>query len=198
MAEDDIKKIISENLLRFRVQAGLTQAQLAEKLNYSDKAVSKWERGESVPDVRILMQIADIYNIKLDDLVSRPAEKQVRPRLNMRKKRILITLISFAFVWFLATGIFVILNYIENLNYEYMSFVCATLASSVVLTVFSALWGNRMTSAVACSLVLWSAVSIIFTCLYLFTEVALPWLIFVVAAVFELLIIFWFVFRKVK
>ena len=73
--QEDIKEIIAENLLRFRTQANLTQAQLAEMLNYSDKAVSKWERGESIPDIRVLMQIAGIYNIKLDDLVTRPAER---------------------------------------------------------------------------------------------------------------------------
>lgn len=198
MSGEDIKEIIAENLLHFRTQAGLTQAQLAEMLNYSDKAVSKWERGESVPDIRVLMQIAEIYNIKIDDLVTRPAEKQVKPELNKRKKRVLITLLSFALVWFIATGIFVILSYIEGIRYEYLSFVCATFVSSVVLTVFSALWGNRMTTAIATSLVLWSIASIVFTFLHLFTEVPLPWLIFVAAAVFELLIIFWFVFRKVK
>ena len=198
MSGEDIKEIIAENLLRFRTQAGLTQAQLAELLNYSDKAVSKWERGESVPDIRVLMRIAEIYNIKLDDLVARPAEKHVKPELNKRKKRLLITLLSFALVWFIATGIFVILSYIDGLEYEYLSFVCATIASSVVLTVFSAMWGNRITTAVASSLVLWSFAAIVFTFLYLFTEIPLPWLIFVAAGVFEVLIIFWFVFRKVK
>ena len=89
---DDIKEVIAENLLRFRTQANLTQAQLAELLNYSDKAVSKWERGESVPDIRVLMQIAGIYNITIDDLVSRPKEKEVKPVLHKRKKRLLITL----------------------------------------------------------------------------------------------------------
>ena len=160
---EDIKDIIAENLLRFRTQANLTQAQLAELLNYSDKAVSKWERGESIPDIRVLMQIAGIYNIKLDDLVSRPAEKEVKPVLHKRKKRLLITLLSFALVWFIATGLFVILNYIPNLSYEFLCFVCAAFVSSIVLTVFSVMWGNRITNAISCSLILWSLASMIFT-----------------------------------
>lgn len=195
---EDIKDIIAENLLRFRTQANLTQAQLAELLNYSDKAVSKWERGESVPDIRVLMQIASIYNIKLDDLVSRPAEKEVKPVLHKRKKRLLITLLSFALVWFIATGLFVILNYIPNLSYEFLSFVCAAFVSSIVLTVFSVMWGNRITNAISCSLILWSLASMIFTFLHLFTELSGSWLIFVAACPFEVLIILWFVFRKVK
>ena len=195
---EDIKDIIAENPLRFRTQANLTQAQLAELLNYSDKAVSKWERGESIPDIRVLMQIAGIYNIKLDDLVSRPAEKEVKPVLHKRKKRLLITLLSFALVWFIATGMFVILNYIPDLQHEYLCFVCAAFVSSIVLTVFSVLWGNRITNAISCSLILWSLAAMIFTFLYLFTEIPGRWLLFVAACPFEVLIILWFVFRKVK
>ncbi len=194
----DIKEIIAENLLRFRTQANLTQAQLAELLNYSDKAVSKWERGESVPDIRVLIQIAGIYNITLDDLVSRPKEKEVKPVLHKRKKRLLITLLSFALVWFIATGIFVILCYVPQLEYEWLSFVAAALVSSIVLTVFSGVWGNRITNAITCSLILWSLAALLFTILYLFTPLTSLWLLFVAACPFEVLIILWFVFRKVK
>lgn len=195
---DEIKEVIAENLLRFRTQANLTQAQLAELLNYSDKAVSKWERGESVPDIRVLMQIAGIYNITIDDLVSRPKEKEVKPVLHKRKKRLLITLLSFALVWFIATGLFVILCYIPDLTHEYLCFVAAAFVSSIVLMVFSAVWGNRITNAIACSLILWSLAAMLFAFMYLFTSVSNLWLLFVAASPFEVLIILWFVFRKVK
>ncbi len=196
--QKDIKEIIAENLLRFRTQANLTQAQLAEMLNYSDKAVSKWERGESIPDIRVLIQIAGIYNIKLDDLVSRPAEKAVKPVLHKRKKRTLITLLSFALVWFIATGLFVILSYIPDVQYEYLSFVCAAFASSVVLTVFSAIWGTRVTNAITCSMILWTLATMLFEFMHLFTSIPGLWLLFVAGSPFQVLIILWFVFRKVK
>ena len=196
--QKDIKEIIAENLLRFRTQANLTQAQLAEMLNYSDKAVSKWERGESIPDIRVLIQIAGIYNIKLDDLVSRPAEKAVKPVLHKRKKRTLITLLSFALVWFIATGLFVILSYIPDVQYEYLSFVCAAFASSVVLTVFSAIWGTRVTNAITCSMILWTLATMLFEFMHLFTSIPGLWLLFVAGSPFQVLIILWFVFRKGK
>ena len=56
----DLKDIIAHNLVRLRQQAGLTQLKLAEKLNYSDKAVSKWEMGESIPDILVLIQLAEL------------------------------------------------------------------------------------------------------------------------------------------
>ena len=63
---------IGSNIAAYRKQAGLTQAGLAEKLNYSDKAVSKWERGESVPDVMTLVQLAELFRIPVGELLADP------------------------------------------------------------------------------------------------------------------------------
>ena len=67
---EDLKDVIAKNLVELRTNAKLTQLQLAEMLNYSDKAVSKWERGEAIPDIRVLTKIAEIYGVTLDDIVS--------------------------------------------------------------------------------------------------------------------------------
>lgn len=66
---DELKVIIAENIQSLRRDAGMTQAALAEKLNYTDKAVSKWERGESVPDVAVLRDIADLFGVTVDYLL---------------------------------------------------------------------------------------------------------------------------------
>ena len=55
---DERKATIASNLIRLRLAAGMTQAELGEKLNYSDKSISKWERGDVTTDVFVLMQIA--------------------------------------------------------------------------------------------------------------------------------------------
>lgn len=199
MSMEDIKDIIAGNLIRLRQEAGLTQLQLAEMLNYSDKAVSKWERGESIPDIRVLIQLADIYHITVDDIVKSQPEKVVSPKLNMGKKRLLVTILSVGLVWFVATGIFAIVFFIPSVEqYAYLTYLVATFVSAVVLTVFSGIWGNRITSAVSCSLIVWTlAVNLHIFCLQ-FTEMSRLWLFYVVGAPFQILIIFWFVLRKVK
>ena len=70
----DVKVIFAQNLISLRKQMKLTQIELAEKINYSDKAVSKWERGESIPDVTVLMTIASLFGVTLDFLVSEHAD----------------------------------------------------------------------------------------------------------------------------
>ena len=62
MDDEKLKKQIGINIASYRKRNGLTQAGLAERLNYSDKAVSKWERGESVPDVLTLSQMAELFD----------------------------------------------------------------------------------------------------------------------------------------
>ena len=66
---NDLKDVIAKNLTELRTHARLTQLQLAEMLNYSDKAVSKWERGDAIPDIRVLVRISEIYGVSLDDIV---------------------------------------------------------------------------------------------------------------------------------
>ena len=56
--EQNVRSIIASNLTKYRKNLGLTQLELAEKLNYSDKTLSKWERGESIPDIVTLKQLS--------------------------------------------------------------------------------------------------------------------------------------------
>ena len=197
---DDLKDIIAKNLVRLRQQAGLTQLKLAEMLNYSDKAVSKWERGESIPDLRVLIRLAEIYHIKVDDIITEQPEGVVKPKLNLGKKRLLIVLLAVGLVWFVATGIFAIVYFAPAAaKYAWMVYIVAPFATAVVLTVFSAIWGTKLTNAISCTLLLWSIVVIF----HIFFAVFAPavdkfWLFYVVAAPFQVLIVLWFFFRKVK
>ena len=197
---EDLKEVIAKNLVRLRQQAGLTQLKLAEMLNYSDKAVSKWERGESIPDLRVLIQLAEIYHIKVDDIITEHPEGEIKPKQKKEKKRLLIVLLSVGLVWFVATGVFAIMYFTQSAApYAWMVYVVAPIVTSIVLTVFSGIWGTKLTNAITCTMILWSAVAIF----HVFFSVFAPavdkwWLFYVVAAPFQVLIILWFFFRKVK
>ena len=72
---NDIKDIFAKNLSELRQASGMTQLELGERLNYSDKTVSKWERGESIPDAGMLKQIADVFGVSVDYLLEEDHEK---------------------------------------------------------------------------------------------------------------------------
>lgn len=195
---EDLKDVIAKNLIDLRTQAGLTQLQLAEMLNYSDKAVSKWERGEAIPDIRVLIKLSDIYGVTLDSLVKdRDLSVKSAPKRRISSNHAFISVLSVGLIWFIATCIFVIFFFIPATDaFAYLVFVVAPLPTGIVLTVFSAKWGNRLTNALASSLILWACVLIfhiyVITFVREFTQI---YFLYIVAAVFEVLIILWFVYR---
>lgn len=195
---EDLKDVIAKNLTELRTRAKLTQLQLAEMLNYSDKAVSKWERGEAIPDIRVLTKIAQIYGVTLDDITKEePSAVPVQPKKHITGRHIFITALSALLVWFVATGVFMIFYFIAPTEkYSYLVFVVAPLPMSVVLLVFSIIWGNRLTNAITSSMVDWSCAFIF----HMFVSAFAPdfikiHFIYIVAAVFEILIILWFTYR---
>ena len=106
----DYRTIIAENLTRLRTASHLTQAELADKLSYSDKAVSKWERGESIPDVTVLKTVADLYGVTVDYLLAEHSENEeiIIPERKMTMNQYRITWIAALGVLFLAAVIFLV------------------------------------------------------------------------------------------
>ncbi len=193
----ELKDVISKNIVELRTKARLTQLQLAEMLNYSDKAVSKWERGEAIPDVRVLVRIAEIFGVTLDEIVRESnISPQVQPVKKINGKRVFITALSAVLVWFVASGLFTLFYFIPvTAPYAYLVFVVAPLPTAVVLIVFSAKWGNRITNAVATSLIVWSCVLIFHIFTLTFSDFKQIYFLYLVGAVFELLVIMWFTYR---
>ena len=144
----DLKKIIAKNISELRREAGMTQLDLAERLNYSDKAVSKWESGASVPDVGVLLEIAKLFGVTVDYLLTEehivPVEAPSAEKESGRKrKHLVITLLSVALVWFIATAVFVICELCGADSFHWLTFAYAVPVSSVVLIVFNSIWGYK-------------------------------------------------------
>ena len=106
----EINQKIAKNLTHYRKEAGLTQAELAEKINYSDKSVSKWEQGNGIPDVYILLQLAKLYNVSLNDLVGEETPQSKAKAEKTKGLKIMIILLSSGIVWLVATCVFVALQ----------------------------------------------------------------------------------------
>ena len=194
---DNIKEAIAENIIRYRKQAKLTQVELAEKLNYSDKAISKWERGEAIPDIIILKQIADLFGITVDDLIKKPKQSKSNKFFQipsiLKNKRLLITILSVILVWLVATILFVMFSiFAKNVYPIWIVFILALPVSAIVLTVFSSLWGNNITTFITVTILIWTA------CLSIYLVFSSPkiWLIFLIAIPLQILAALWFLVWK--
>ena len=165
---EDLKSIIAENITQLRKESGLTQVDLAERLNYSDKAVSKWERAESLPDIGVLKQIADLFNVTVDYLLKsdHTAEKEQAARVSRRvhRNQVIITGISIVLVWLVATVVFFTLDATTSIPYEKLafSFAYAVPTSFVVWLVFNSMWFNQRRNFIIISLLMWSVLGALF------------------------------------
>jgi len=159
-AMENIREIIGENLASLRKEAKLTQLELAEKFNYSDKAVSKWEKGDTIPDIETLYNLCQFYGVTLDYLTHKgsPNEKQdyILQKKGDFRKKVLITLLLLMIVWMIATIAFVYTSIGMNQGY-WQSFIWAVPASCLlVLGVNRRLFRSSTLSLVCESIGIWS------------------------------------------
>ncbi len=194
---NDLKSIIAANISELRRQNGVTQLELAERLNYSDKAVSKWERGESYPDVATLKEIAEMFSVTVDYFLQaeHPQEKTVRREYSRRQKRnrLLITAISCVLVWLIATFVFVNIDLLTtDLHGHWLTFVYAVPVTAIVLLIFNSIWGRPRWNFAIISFLMWSLLAA-------FCLTMLPlnlWLLFLIGIPGQIIILLWAGIRK--
>lgn len=155
---DELKQIVAENIIRLRASLNMTQAQLGEYLNYSDKSVSKWERGESLPDVYVLRAIAQLAGVTVDYIITpHTQEEEVTPHKRVhRYSRSFITLTVLAGIWTLAVLVFVVL-WLSGV-FSWLVFVYAVPVSLITLLVLNSVWGDRSWNLYIVSGIVWGII----------------------------------------
>ena len=193
VSEEKLREYFARNLAYYRKALGLTQIELAEKLNYSDKSVSKWERGDGLPDLAVTVQIAEIFGLSVNDLV---AEKPRRKLMTTRNK-IIITLLSMGVAWLVATVLFFLCEIIfPEVSVWWLFYIYAIPISAVVGIVFSCIWWKKMHIFAAISTLIWSVALCVMLTVSVAASVPKISLIFIVAAVVQILAVFWFLIKK--
>ncbi len=199
--QTDIKDCFAQNLIRYRKALGLTQAELAEKLNYSDKAVSKWERAESLPDIYTLKQIADFFQTKIDVLISEPKKDRTKINYNLGKKRTILCLASAAIVWLVAIAFYTFIrNILPSITTTWLAFIYALPVTAIVLLVFTSVWGKSLGNVIIISILVWTTILAVYLTLIsvLATPPAMLWELFLIGIPAEGVIVFWYLYKKVK
>ena len=207
MDGEKLKVQIGANIALHRKRSGLTQAGLAAKLNYSDKAVSKWERGESVPDVLTLAMLAEQFEITVNDLLVDPnalpedsdpgrlekAMVQVSEKALKRKanKNVILALSS-TLVWFVALFIFVITSSFDFLEkYSLLAFSYALPSNAIVLLSLRSAWHDFRWNEGLVSTIVWGCLVSIYVTIHAFTGYNF-WKIFLLGVPGQVAIWLWF------
>ena len=203
MDDEKVKARIGSNIAYYRKKIGMTQAGLGEKLNYSDKAVSKWERGDSIPDVLTLMQIASLFEVTVDALLgdvnalpenpgkleramTQVSEKALRRKAN---KNIILAL-STTLVWFVALLVFVILSTL-NIAHSGLAFLYAVPANAIVLLSLRSAWRDFRWNKALIATIMWGSLASIYASIFAFVNFN-AWKILLLGIPGQVAIFLWF------
>lgn len=210
MNDEMLRTQLGANIASYRKKNGLTQAALAEKLNYSDKAVSKWERGESVPDLLTVTQLAELFGVSVDDLIrdcnalpksigkveqamSRAVEKTLKRKADKR----IIQQLCIILVFFIALLVFVICNTF-NVPNSWVSFFYAVPANAIVLLSLRSAWHDYRKNFGLISIIMWGSLVSLYVTLKLFVNVDF-WMLFLLGIPGQIAIFLWSrMFRKIQ
>lgn len=189
--KNDIKTTVASNLIALRKSKGLTQADVANALNYSDKSVSKWEHADSLPDISILSALADMYGVTLDYLTHEDAEEQLAyvngKHKPDRERQLTIEILAVTIILLCSTVAFVYGYCFREVQYVFwQAYLWAIPASSILLLYFNCVWHkNILASIILKSILLWS----LLLCIYLqFFDYKL-WMIFIIGVPIEAIFI---------
>ena len=209
MNDEQLKTQLGANIVAYRKRSGLTQAKLAGLLNYSDKAVSKWERGESVPDVLTLVQLAELFDTTVDELLRDPdeipantggpiehaMEKAVEKTLKRKANKRVIQGLSSLLVWFVALFVFVVVSSLD-IPRSWIAFLYAIPADAIVQLSLRSAWGDFRWNKALISILMWGGLMSLYASLKLFVHVDI-WKLFLLGVPGQLAVLLWFrMYRK--
>ena len=211
MDDKKLKYRIGGNITAYRKRSGLTQAGLAERLNYSDKAISKWERGESIPDVLTIMQLAEQFDIPVSELLADPNELPAGPPTKLEKAMTqvsekalkrkadkgIILWLSSTLVWFVALLVFVVISSFD-LPYSWIAFFYAVPTNAIVLLSLRSAWHDFRWNRTLISIIMWGFLVSIHLSLLVFLKFNM-WKMYLLGLPGEFAIFLWFrLFRPVQ
>ncbi len=210
MNDEKLKSRLGANIAAYRKRNGYTQAALAEKLNYSDKAVSKWERGESLPDLLTLVQLSELFGITTDDLlrdnnalpenigkVEQVMGRAVEKTLKRKADKRIIEQLCVILVWFIALLAFVICATFD-VPKTWVAFFYACPVSAVVLLILRSAWKDFRSNCGLISAIMWGTLLSIYVSVLVFASINF-WMLFLLGIPGQAAILLWFrLFRKVS
>ena len=208
MNDEKLKNGLGANIAALRKRSGMTQAVLAERINFSDKAVSKWERGESIPDVLTLVELARVFEVSVDDLLrdhnalpenigkveqvmGRAVEKTLKRKAD---KRIIERLCS-VLVWFVALLIFVVCSSLD-VPKTWLAFFFAVPVDCIVLLILRSAWRDFRSNRWLISGIMWGFLVSIYMTVWVLAQYHF-WKVFLLGIPGQIAIFLWFrMFRK--
>lgn len=159
---ENITIIIGENIAALRKANNLTQQQLADKINYSNKAVSRWEKGECLPNIETLASLCEFFGVEFEYLIRRHEEAAKIKKSKPNPNKIAIACLAFVTVFTIATVLFVYVKLVHSINY-WQAFIWGVPASALILIELCRRWSfGKVARSILYTVFLWSSITAVF------------------------------------
>ena len=188
---EDVKAIVSGNLVRLRKANGLTQADLAKLINYSDKAISRWEKGEVVPDLETIYALSEVYHVPVSAITEKAPEKEETdaPVSDVRQK-VLSQIFLLCEIWFIIVAVYVYLHLMRQMNL-WQLFIWGVPACALAIWLFNRREQAGLLLFISASVFNWSLI----TCVYLHLLHGHPWYLYFIGLPLQGLILIRYLFN---
>ena len=188
---ENVKAIVSHNLLRLRKENNLTQAELAKKISYSDKAISRWESGEVVPDLETIYALSEVFNVPVSQITETHTEEREEEKLKSGiGQKVLSQIFLCCEIWFILTALYVYLKLSYQTN-VWQLFVWSVPACMMVLWLFNRKENLNILLFIYSSIFVWSFI----TCVYLHLAESNPWYIYFIGIPSQGLLVIRYIFN---
>lgn len=181
------REIISKNIVDLRKKNDLTQVELAQRINYSDKAVSRWEKGEVVPDIETLQLLAEAFDVPLFEMLKEHDEEEEKKR--SAKTEVLSQIFFVLEIWTIVCAVYAYFNVAQGKNY-WNIFLVGVPMSSIILF-FVNRKKNNVVNFIYGTIFIWS----LLTCIFLYLLPIVTWYLFIIGAPLQGILIIKYLFH---
>ena len=195
-----INENIAKNITLLRKQNKWTQSELAEQLNYSDKSISKWERGDSIPDIEMLCKVAEIFHVNIEYLTQEHSENEIKKSQNggnIFVRNLLILIMLCVAVYTIATIVFVYPTMKNPVNASsfWISYIYALPICSIICNSYARKTHNWLMRMITASVFTWSFITALY-CTALIIGYPNFWMLFLIGAPVQAAICLYFFWKK--
>ena len=161
-----VKETVRENLIKLRKEHKFTQIELAERIGYSDKAISRWETGEVNPDIETLEKLAELYGIDITVFFSEYSpenHRQEAAKESQLGRKIAVWILMVVALWYAGIMVFIYSStFILDSTRNWLIFIWLIPLTFILCSVMNKLWGNGVLGIIFSSLVCWTLLMAIY------------------------------------
>ena len=162
----NVKETVRANLVKLRKERKMTQMELAEKIGYSDKAISRWETGEVNPDIETLDKLADLYEVDISVFFAEYNAKEYKAKMfkeTQMGRKIAVWILMVVALWYIGIMIFIYSSTFKmDESRSWLIFIWLLPITFVLCALFNVKWGNSVLGIIFASLICWTLLTAIY------------------------------------